>query len=189
MRFVRRPGRVALAWVAALAIIAAPILSRAHHSESETELMARLGSESNPAKKAKIEIRLASLKLEQAAAAYGHDQVDAGAKLLDSYLGWMKQAWNLLHQSGRDASHRPQGFIDLDIALRETSRKLADLKIQTPFADRGPIERIGTEADAIHTQVLGALFPGGQMQDSNPAPPVDPKKGPVSALQPGGSSP
>jgi hypothetical protein len=187
MKLVRRPGPVALAWVAAFGIVAVPAVSRAHHAESEPELLARLANESNPAKRAKIEIRLGSLKLEQAAAAYEHDQVDVGAKLLDSYLGWMKQAWNLLHQSGRDASRRPQGFIDLDIALRENARRLADLSIHTPFADRGPIERIGAEADALHTQVLGALFPGGQLQDSNPTTPANPKNAPVSTLRPGDS--
>ena len=165
-----------------------PAASQAHHSDSESELLARLASETNPAKKAKIEIRLGSLKLEQAAAAYDHDQMEAGAKLLDAYLNWMKQAWSLLHQSGRDASRRPQGFIDLDIALREASRRLTDLKIHAPFADRGPIERIGAEADAIHTQVLGALFPGGQLQDSNSAPSVDPQNAPISALPPAGPS-
>ena len=185
---LRRPGPVALAWVATFGIIMFPAGSQAHHADSESELLARLATETNPAKKAKIEIRLGSLKLEQAAAAYDHDEVDTGAKLLDSYLGWMKQAWGLLHQSGRDASRRPQGFIDLDIALRENLRKLADLRIHMPFADRGPIERIGAEADALHTQVLGALFPGGQLQESNPSPSGDPKNAPVSGLRPGGSS-
>jgi hypothetical protein len=166
-----------------------PLASSAHHSDSEPELLARLANESNPAKKAKIEIRLGSLKLEQAAAAYDKDQVEAGAKLLDAYLNWMKQAWNLLHDSGRDASHRPQGFIDLDIALREDVRKLADLRVHTPLADRSPVERIGAETDALHTRVLAALFPGGQLQDSDSTAPVNPKDGPASALRPGSSPP
>jgi len=189
MRLGGRPGPVVLAWVAAFGIIAIPAASRVHREQSESELLARLASESSPAKRAKIEIRLGSLKLEQAAAAYNHDQMEVGAKLLDAYLGWMKQAWSLLHQSGRDASRRPQGFIDLDIALREDSRRLTDLRIHTPFADRAPIERIGAEADALHTQVLGALFPGGELQDANPVPPADPKNAPLSTLRPGGPAP
>lgn len=189
MRLVRRPGPAALAWVAAFGIILVPAASYAHHAESESELLARLANENNPAKKAKIEIRLGSLKLEQATAAYSHDQVDAGAKLLDSYLSWMKQAWNLLHQSGRDAGHRPQGFIDLDIALREASRRLGDLRMHAALGDRGPIERIGSEAEALHTQVLAALFPGGQLQDPPPAPPPEPRNAPVSTLRPGSSPP
>lgn len=170
-------------------MIAAPVASYAHHSETEPELLARLANENNPAKKAKIEIRLGSLKLEQAAAAYDKDEVEAGAKLLNSYLSWMKQAWNLLHDSGRDASHRPQGFIDLDIALREDVRKLADLRIHMPLADRNPIERVGVETDSLHTQVLAALFPGGQLEGSDSTTPPNPKNGPASALRPEGSPP
>jgi len=170
-------------------MISTPAASSAHHSDSEPELLAHLAKESKPANKAKIEIRLGGLKLDQASAAYDKDQVDAGAKLLDSYLSWMKQAWDLLHQSGRDAGRRPQGFKDLDIALRENMRKLADLKIHTPFADRGPIEHISTETDALHTQVLSALFPGGELQDSDSANPPNPKNEPVSGLRPKGSPP
>jgi hypothetical protein len=189
MRIVRRPGPLALAWIAAFGIIAVPAANSSRHQDSESELLARLPNESNPAKKAKIEIRLGSLKLDQAAAAYGHDQADAGAKLLDSYLSWMKQAWDLLHQSGRDAGRRPQGFIDLDIALRENMRKLADLKIRTPSADRGPIEHVGAETETLHTQVLSALFPGGKLQDSDSATQANPKNEPVSALRPQDSPP
>jgi len=170
-------------------MITVPAASFVHHSDTEPELLARLANERNPAKKAKIEIRLGTLKLEQAAAAYDKGQVEDGAKLLDSYLSWMKQAWSLLHDSGRDASHRPQGFIDLDIALREDIRKLADLRIHTPLADRNPIERIGVETDALHTQVLAALFPGGQLEGADSTTPVNPKNGPASALRPEGSPP
>ncbi|HXJ94640.1 MAG TPA: hypothetical protein VMT20_17470 [Terriglobia bacterium] len=170
-------------------MIVAPAASLAHHSDTEPELLGRLANETHPTKKAKIEIRLGRLKLEQAAAAYDKDQVEAGAKLLDSYLSWMKQAWNLLHDSGRDASHRPQGFIDLDIALREDVRKLADLRVHTPLADRTPIERIGVETDALHTQVLAALFPGGQLEGSGSPTQAKPEKGPASALRPEGSPP
>ncbi len=189
MRIVRRPGRFALTWIAVFATITVPATSFAHHSDTEPDLLARLANENNPAKKAKIEIRLGTLKLQQAAAAYDKDQMEAGAKLLDSYLSWMKQAWSLLHGSGRDASHRPQGFIDLDIALREDVRKLADLRVHMPLADRTPIERVGVETDSLHTQVLAALFPGGQLEGSDSTTPANPKNGPASALRPEGSPP
>jgi hypothetical protein len=189
MRLVGCPGRLTLAWFAAFGVVSLPAASFAHHSDTEPELLAHLAKENNPANKAKIEIRLGSLKLDQAATAYGQDQLEGGAKLLDSYLSWMKQAWDLLHQSGRDAGRRPQGFKDLDIALREDMRKLADLKIHTPFADRGPVEHISAETDALHTQVLSALFPGGQLQDSDSATPANPKNEPVSALRPKESPP
>jgi len=189
MRGVWHPGLLTLGYVVAFGALTVPCASSAHHPESEPELLARLANESNPAKKAKIEIRIGSLKLEQAAAAYNREEVEAGAKLLDSYLGWMKQAWNLLHDSGRDASHRPQSLIDLDIALREDVSKLADLRVHTPLADRSPLERIGAETDALHTRVLAALLPGGQLQDPDSTTPVNPKDGPASALRPGGSPP
>jgi hypothetical protein len=185
MKLVLRSGGLALAWVAALEIVAAGGSLHARREVSEQQLMARIESEGNPTKKAKLEIELGGLKLNQAIAAYDRDQFDAGPKLLETYWGWMKQAWDLLEKSGRDAGRKPQGFKDLDIALREHARRLNDLKQRTPYADRPNIEHTAAEIDALHTQVLAALFPGGHLKESAPSEQAKPAPRPSSALRPG----
>jgi len=184
MKVVGRPGACALAWVAALGIVAAasPLLAK---QLDEQELEARMNSETNPTKKAKLAIQLGALKLSEAVDAYDQNQFDEGPKLIGSYCSWMKKSWELLEKSGRDASRKPQGFKDLDIALRENARRLNDLIQRTPFADRPNIEHAGAEIDALHAQVLAALFPGGQMKESGP--PAVPKTSspPASALRTG----
>jgi len=182
---VGRPGAFALTWFATLGIVATASLLCAKHEANEQELEARINSETNPTKKAKLAIQIAALKLGEAVDAYDHNQFDQGPKLIDTYCGWMKNAWQLLEKSGRDASRKPQGFKDLDIALRENARRLDDLARRTPYADRPDIEHAGAEIDAIHAQVLAALFPGGQI--SEPGPTIGPKTAgpPASALRPG----
>jgi hypothetical protein len=165
MELVRRPA-VAAFWVTAIAVAVAAANLWARHEESEQEIEARIERESNPVKKAKLEIELGSLKLEKAGQAYARDDTEAGAKLLDACKVWMQQAWALLEASGRDAVHKPQGFKDLDIALREGARKLDDLQRGVPSAERGAIQHAAKELDAVHQRVLSALFPGDQMTDS-----------------------
>ena len=185
MKFVLRPGNLAFAWVAALEIVAAGGSLRARHELSEQELNGRIQQEGNPTKKAKLEIQLGDLKLNEAIAAYGHDRFDEGPKLLEVSRSWMRQAWDLLEKSGRDAGRKPQGFKDLDIALRESARRLNDLRQRTPYADRGAIERVAAQIDALHNQVLAALFPGGQLKESPPPTQNKPPVSPTSALRPG----
>jgi hypothetical protein len=185
MRVVGRPGACVLTWVVALGIVAAGGGLHAKRQTNEQELEARIDGETNPTKKAKLEIQLGALKLGEAVDAYDHNQFDEGPKLIGSYWSWMKKAWELLEKSGRDASRKPQGFKDLDITLRENARRLNDLAHRTPFADRGDIEHVGTEIDALHAQVMAALFPGGQPKGCGPADAPKTAAAPASALRPG----
>lgn len=187
MRLVRRPSTVALAWVAAvaaLAVVAVPGPFTGRHPETEQELQGRIEREANPIRKAKLGIRLATLKLSQAEAAYAADKTDDGAKLLDAYWSWVSQAWSLLQSSGRDASRQPHGFKELDIALRESARRLADLRQRLPYADRGPIDRVAKQVDGLHTRVLAALFPGGQLGTPAKHGAANVTNPPVSGLRP-----
>jgi hypothetical protein len=193
MRLVRAAGIFASTAAVALAIVAAPPSLGARHPETEQELLARIEREANAAKKARLQVELATLKLNEAAAAFDHDQYESGKKLLQQYTGWIRKAWNVLEASRHDAARKPQGFMALDIGLRENSRALADLAERTPFEDRGPIEATAKAADALHSEVIAALFPGVQDQDASgprgtgPSPAT--KATPASALGPGEPQP
>lgn len=132
------------------------------HADNEADLVARIAREQNPVKRAKYEIRLGELKLQQATDAYDRDQVEPGEKLLDSYFDEMKDAWKLLKGSGRDPVRKPAGFKQLDIALREDSRRIDDLRRRVPFMDRGPVDKVMQEMSGIHAEVMLALFPAGR---------------------------
>src|ERR1035437_4169327 len=86
---------------------------RALGHETEQQLLARIQSEPNPVKKAKIEIRLAKLQLAQVQDAYSHGRIEEGAKLVANLTDTIKTAWKLLQGLGRRASKQPDGFRDL----------------------------------------------------------------------------
>jgi len=135
--------------------------------ESEAELLQHIQREQNPVRKARLEIKLADLKLQQAGAAYGKGDVEAGAKLLETFLGQMKSAWKALQESGRMAHKQPEGFKELDIALREDARSLEDLKRRIAYFDRGPVEKCIQEIEGIRSEVLHALFPAAKPRTGN----------------------
>jgi hypothetical protein len=134
----------------------------ARHAESEADMQAHFEHEQNPVKKSIYATRLAQLKLQQATDAYAKSELDQGQKLLDDYLKWVKSSWDLLRGSGRPAERKPQGFKELDIALREDARQFGDLEHRVPFTDREPVTKAAQEAEKIRGEVLAVLFPTGE---------------------------
>jgi len=128
--------------------------------ETEEQLIQRIQSEQNPVKKAKYEIKLASLKLAQVRDAYAQGHIEEGANLLAKLTDTTKTAWKILQNSGRKASKQPEGFRELEIALREDVRALQDLGRTVNYFDRTPLENAAQELEKMRGEVLHELFPG-----------------------------
>ncbi len=128
-------------------------------AEKEAELEARLKRESDPVRKAKIEIRLARFKLYRAADAFDKGNIEEADRLLTAYVEQVKSAWTTLKSSGRQAHKKPAGFKELDIALREDARYLDDLKHHVSYMVRAPVEKVVQEVEDLRNEVLKALFP------------------------------
>jgi len=137
--------------------------SSAPGSENEAQLLARMQKEHDPVKKSMEETRLARIKLLQVIQAYGQGNIEQGVQLVSTYLGRMKDSWQMLRSSGRNAVRTPRGFKELDIELREDARLLDDLKRRTSYFDRDPIEKAAKEVEQMRAEVLQALFPAGRV--------------------------
>jgi hypothetical protein len=147
--------------VLTVAVLFAPKVA-ARGPDTEEDLVAHIQHEQDPVKKAKYEIRLGQVKLQQAADAYHLGEIDRGPKLLDAYLECMQESWKLLKGSGRDATRKPSGFKELEFSLREDARQLEDLRRHVSYLDRDPLDRVVQETDKAHNEVMNALFPQGQ---------------------------
>jgi hypothetical protein len=161
---MRRPSRsdiaFSLVWMVVAVGLRPPFGAR--QPDSEQDLLVRFEREQNPVKKSIGATRLAQLKLQQATDAYAKSDLDQGQKLLGDYLKWVKSSWDLLKSSGRPAERKPQGFKELDIALREDARQFGDLEHRAPFTDREPVTKAAQEAEKIRGEVLAVLFPTGE---------------------------
>ena len=140
--------------------------------ETEEQLLQRIQNEQNPVKKAKDEIKLANLKLTQIQEAYSQGQIEAGAKLLGTFVGRAsKPPGRLLQDSGRRASKQPEGFRELEISLREDVRALQDLGANGELLSTAPPwTNAAEELDQMRSEVLHALFPGRPRQPAKVQP-------------------
>jgi hypothetical protein len=147
-----------------LSLTAVVVLSPAHvwarHHDDPAKLREQIERERNPVKKAKLEIRLARVDLEQGLNAYDQNHIRRGQRLLDAYVQTMNESWNLLKGSGRNAVKNPSGFMQLEIALRENARLLNDLEQRVTYLEQSPIRKTLGAMNRLHAHVLMAIFPG-----------------------------
>ncbi len=164
----RRIPITTVATLVACATFCAPL--RARRAPTEAALLGRIQRERNPIKKAKLEVRLANVKLKEAISAYDGQKLNQGASLLKDYLSDAEEAWHTLKATGRDAAKKPQGYMDLEISLREDMRELTEARRRTYYTNRGPIDEARNQTGNLHTKVLSALFPGlnGNPPNSKP---------------------
>jgi hypothetical protein len=146
--------------IVALALLAGAALVMP--SETEAELEARMEKERNPAKKAKEGARLARLKLREAIAAYEEREAERGARLVSAYLGRIRDTWQRLRSSGRNAAADQRGFKELEFELRDDERMLSDLERRVPYDERNPVEKAEKEVERVRVEVMQALFPSAR---------------------------
>jgi hypothetical protein len=136
--------------------------SSAPLAETEAQLQASMQMEHNPVKKSIKQTRLARIKLQQAIDAYDQGKLQQGGQLVSTYLSGIKDSWQMLRSSGRNAVRAPRGFKELDIELREDARLLDDLKRRTSYFERDPLEKAEKEVEQVRVEVLQALFPAAR---------------------------
>lgn len=144
----------------ACALCFSPTSARARHKDTAAGLTAQIQRQKKPVKKAKLEVRLGQLEIDQAGDAYDHQQIPQAQKLLSASATEMQDAWSLLKGTGRNAAKKPDGFMQLEMGLSESIRVLHELRRRTFYLYRGPVNGTIKTLSQMHSQVLLALFPG-----------------------------
>jgi len=145
-----------------LAILAQPPVYAlpGRNKDKEEKLTAKIERENNPGKKARLQLRLAKLKLREADDAYHARDFGKGKALLRQYLGYIKDSWATLQGTDNGVRKHLRAFKDLEISLREDDRFLEDLRRRVPYPESETVKKIKEESSAVHNQVLEAIFPG-----------------------------
>ena len=130
--------------------------------DKEEKLIAKIERTKNPGKKARLQVRLARLKLIKAIDAYDHNDFQKGLALLQEYRQQIDLSWNTLEGSKRGVAKHFDAYKALEIGLREDGRLLEDLRMRVPYPESESIEEIAKECSKVHSQVLGVLFPPGK---------------------------
>jgi hypothetical protein len=148
---------------ACLALLGQPFVCAApgRNNDKEENLTARIERESSPGKKARLQLRLAKLKLAEADQAYHSGNFAEGRELLQQYLDQIKASWATLQGANNGVRKHLRAFKDLEISLREDDRFLEDMSRRLPYPEGETVKEIAKQSRAVHNQVLEAIFPAG----------------------------
>lgn len=141
------------------------------NKDKAEKLAAKIEREKNPGKKARLQLRLAKLRLEQADAAYHVREYAKGNTLLQQYFDQVKNSWATLQGTDNGVRKHLGAFKKLEISLRENARFLEDLRHRIPYPQNGFIKQIEEESSTVHNEVLEALFPEGFTRKGRSRPP------------------
>jgi hypothetical protein len=119
----------------------------------------RLSELTDPVERTKAYILISDILVSFAADAVKDGTIEELSILMDQYVGAIQSARDTMVTSRRDPERRPQGYRDLELALRGHTRLLRDIGTQLLVDQREPLDRAATTASSIREELLQLLFP------------------------------
>jgi hypothetical protein len=128
------------------------------NDDTPERLRARIAAEHDPVQRARLEIRLADMVLDQTCKVYADGDVEKGEASLKEMLALSEQAYNDLFSTKRDPRSKPAGFKDAELLMRQFARKLEDLRHTLSIDDRVPVEKALARVRDMHEDLLLGLM-------------------------------
>lgn len=153
-RFLLLTGSLVVS-VAALALLAGFI---PQHDRSE-EYKARFDHESNPVRKAKILPDLGNAEFKDIEAQAATGDFDVVIKTLLLYRDQVAEAEKALDATGANPAKHSAGFIQLEISVRQSLRRMDDLSFQIPADHKKTFSDIRNQLDQTDQRLIRQLFP------------------------------
>ena len=118
----------------------------------------KLNRTTDPVDRTKTGINISEILLSLAGEAVKTGEPEVLEKRLKEYVEAIQDAHQSMIKTGRDAHRKPNGFKDLEIALRRQIRTLDDIGRTLTFDQREPVDKAKQEASDIRDDLLKALF-------------------------------
>jgi hypothetical protein len=119
---------------------------------------ASLSQTTDAVRRARGEMKISDLVLEFISDSVRADNVDSLDANINDYRAAILDARDSLVQSRRDPLRKPQGFRDVELALRRQSRRLDDLAKELPVEQRQQINKLIEEVKVIRNEMLNAIL-------------------------------
>jgi hypothetical protein len=119
----------------------------------------RLSELTDPVERTKAYILISDILVSFASDAVKDGTIEELGVLMDQYVAAIQSGRDTMVAARRDPERRPQGYRDLELALRRHTRLLRDIGTLLLVDQREPLERAATTAASIRDELLQLLFP------------------------------
>ncbi|HVB34065.1 MAG TPA: hypothetical protein VNJ52_06815 [Patescibacteria group bacterium] len=147
------------------------LFSLALHGQDPKKLLkleAKFQDQKGAVRQAKTLAKLLPKEVLMAAQEIQEGEFDPGIARLERWSAQARQVHDALVATGRNAVKKPAGFTQLQVALRESIRRLGDIVFSLPLGRQDRAEAVEANLRQINSQLLEELFP--------PPPPPKPKR-------------
>jgi hypothetical protein len=134
-------------------------MSAKQRSERLAAERGNLTEVTDPVSRTRSYITISEILLSFASEAIRDGAIGDVKPLMDQYIMAVEGGRDAIIDSGRDAERRPDGYKDLEIAMREQLRLLEDMSRKLSLDDRKPIEGAIAAATSVRDEMLERLFP------------------------------
>src|SRR5262245_45373992 len=134
-------------------------MTAAKRAERMATERGRLVELTDPVERTRSYIVISDILLSFASDAVKDGTPEELGVLMDQYVTAIRSAHDTMVESKRDPERRPQGYRDLELALRAQTRSLRDIGTQLLVDQREPLDRAGAVAVSIREELLRLLFP------------------------------
>jgi len=115
--------------------------------------------ETDPVRKSRDLAKLGSMQIDLAKQQLKSGEDVKSLDTLQMYRDEVKQTVDGLMATGNDAEKKPAGFKELQIALRESVRRIDDLILSLPVDKRPFFREVRTDLLAAQNTLIDVLFP------------------------------
>jgi len=126
----------------------------------------RLTELKDPIQRTKSYIIISTLLLDFITGAAHDHQADVMRPLLDQYTMAIRSARDTIVNSDRDPTRNPAGYKDLELALRQQTRRLDDVGRTLTLDERAELEVARSVATMIRTELIRLIFPQSKVSPS-----------------------
>jgi len=151
----------------ALALLAGFIPQRGRSEEYR----ARFDHESNAVRKAKILPDLGNAEFKDIEAQAATGDFDVVMKTLQLYRDQVAEAEKALDATGANPAKHSAGFIQLEISVRQSLRRMDDLSFEIPPEHKKSFADIRNQLDQTDQRLIRQLFPRAPAPGAPPAGP------------------
>lgn len=123
------------------------------------KLEQKFAEQKDPVNRAKVLAKLLPREVEAAGIIIQEGQVDQGIAILTHYRDETHRVYQALLATGRNPEKKPQGYMQLQIALRECVRSLRDVLDLVPYQRRDSVENVRADMEQLNARLLQELFP------------------------------
>lgn len=153
-------GRVQLASAALVMLALFPNAQKEKKLEKKLrKLEHHFETQKDPVGRAKALAKMMTKEIDAAAGQILKGDVKQGIARLNHYCQLAQQVHNELLATGRKAVHKPGGYMQLQIATRNSLGRLRDLIFMMPVGQREAVEIVREKIDNLNDELLEELFP------------------------------